>query len=252
VRLARRSAEAQRRLHAKHAWLLTPALAAAIVAVPVESGAAEPRAAWTASDISVAETASGHEAPVSTRFEVAGNGDARITVTLHDAARTRGTILLIAGRWMLSQGFTATPGNEIHAMDVAALNSQLVIVLLTAVLPAGPPPPGAPRQVHVTEKSNPIRIATETASAEYGVPWTVDGTVSVPAADAPVTYHLSFTWSAQEHQTTRVFSGTVSDGESVRSLPDAMKLAGWTVRAIGARRPAPAGAATLGELRRLP
>jgi hypothetical protein len=252
VRLARRTEGAHRPLSAGRARRLMLALAAGIVAVPVGGRAAEPRAAWMANDISVLESSPGQEAPVSTHFEVASNGDARISATLHDAAHTRGTILLVAGRWMLSQGFSATPGSEIHALDAAALNSQLVVVLLTAALPEGPPPPGAPRQVRVTEKNNPIRISTETASAEYGAPWTVDGTVSVEAPGAPANYHLSFTWSAQEHETTRVFSGTVSDAQSTLSLPDSMKLAGWTVRAIGARRPPPAEATTLGELRRFP
>jgi hypothetical protein len=267
VRLAHRREEARRRSTAGRARrCLSHALAAGILAAPPGSPAAEPRAAWTANDISVVQAASGHEAAVSTRFEIGSNGDARISVGLHDAAHTRGTILLIGGRWMLTHGFSPTSGNEIRAMDVAALNSQLVIVLLTAALPKGPPPRGTPRQVLVTEKNNPIRIATETASAEYGAPWTVDGTVSLPAADAPVTYHLSFTWSAQEHQTTRIFAGTVSDAESELSLPDSMKLAGWTVREIGPRRPSPSEGsatgggslpsspkvATVGELRRLP
>ena len=242
-------------------------LVAALATATVGGRAAEPRAAWTANDISVVETAPGQEAPASTRFEVGNNGDARISVSLHDSAHSHGTILLIAGRWMLTQGFSPPAANAIHAMDVAALNSQLVIVLLTAALPKGPPPPGTPRHVLVTEKNNPIRIATETASAEYGAPWTVDGTVSVPAADAPVTYHLSFTWSAREQQQMmRVFSGTVSDAQSAVSFPDSMKLAGWTVRAIGPPPPAvSAGAArsagslppapkvaTVGELRGLP
>ena len=178
--------------------------------------------------------------------------------------------MLIAGRWLLTQGFAATPGSEIRAMDVAALNSQLVILLLSAALPRGPPAPGTPQHVFVTEKNNPIRIATETASAEYNPPWTVDGTVSVSTADAPVAYHLSFTWSPSEHETTRVFSGTVANAGSAVSFPDSMKLAGWTVHEIGAHQPAaPAGGAesaggvaspktgspqvaTVGELRRLP
>jgi hypothetical protein len=253
---------------------LSVALAAGLSTAALGAATAEPRAPWSANDINVVETTPGQEATASTHFEVGNNGDARVSVSLHDAAHTRGTIVLIAGRWLLTQGFPATPGNEIRAMDVAALNSQLVIVLLTAALPEGPPSPGTPRHVFVTEKNNPIRIATETASAEYNPPWTVDGTVSVPTADAPVTYRLSFTWSVPEHQTTRVFSGTVADTDSTVSFPDSMKLAGWTVREVGARRqPAPPGStgstggtgsarsggavaspkvATVGELRRLP
>jgi len=246
------------------AWRpLSLAVAVGVVAAP-DSGAAEAGTAWTVNDISVEETVPGQEGAVNTRFEIGNNGDARITVRLHDPAHTRGTIVLIGGRWMLGQGFAPTPGKETQAMDVAALNSQLVIVLLNAVLPRGPPPPGQPRQVMLTEKNNPIRIATETAAAEYRPPWTVEGTVSVPAADAPVSYHLSFTWSAEEQQKTRIFAGTVSDSAPAVSFPDSMTLAGWSVRQIGPRRqaspgasahagaPPPPRAATVGELRKLP
>ena len=140
-------------------------------------------------------------------------------------------------------------------------------MLLTAALPKGAPPAGVSQHVHLTETNNPIRIATETAAAEYDAPWTVDGTVGAPAVEGPVSYHLSLSWSAQGHPTTRVFAGTASEAAPTLSIPDSTKLAGWSVRAIGTRQgpasaggagPAgaaagvPAGVTTVGELRRLP
>ena len=56
---------------------------------------------------------------------------------------------------MLTQGFTPTPGAEIDEMDAAALTSQLVIRLLSAVLPKGPPTPGSLPHVSHSEKGKP-------------------------------------------------------------------------------------------------
>jgi len=235
------------------------ALALILVAVPPAAHPAEGSPAWAPSDISALQTVPGRPATASTRFEVGANGDARITLDLHDGgAHTAGTILLIGGRWMLTRGFTSASQNEIEALDVAALNSQLVIVLLTAALPGGPPAPGPPQHVRFAEKTNPIRIATATKSAEYGAPWTVTGAVAVPDADAAATYQLSFTYSGQGVAQTMEFEGSAGGAKSPVELPDSMKLAGWKLRRLGPAREgamAPAQpvpkAATLGELRQL-
>ena len=233
-------------------------------AVPAGAHLAEGSAAWAPDDIRVSRTESGRPASASTHFEVAPNGDARIAVELRDeGARTTGTILLIAGRWMLTQGFASKGGNEIEALDAAALSSQLVIVLLTAALPGGRPAPGPPQQVRFAEKSKPIRIATATTSAEYDAPWTVTGSVTVAEADAPAAYQLSFTYSDEGGARTVEFSGSVANAKSPLDLPDSMKLAGWKVRRLnttpatsptgtqpGAR--APPRAATIGDLRDRP
>lgn len=224
---------------------------------------AEGSAAWTPNDISVSRTVAGQPGSVSSHFEVGANGDARIAVDLRtEGMRTRGTILLINGRWILTQGFTGAEGREIEALDAAALNSQLVIVLLTAALPSGPPAPGAPQHVRVAEKNNPIKIATASRSAEYLAPWTVVGSVTVQAAEAPASYQLSFTYPEQGLARTIDFAGSVGNVKSPLEFPDSMKLAGWKIHRLpspegssghpdqAAHRAAPK-AATLGELRAL-
>jgi len=234
-------------------------LALMLAAVPAAAHPAEGTPAWAPNDISVSRTVPGRPGSASSRFEVAANGDARITVDQRDdGTRTTGTILLIGGRWMLSRGFTATASKDIEALDLAALNSQLVIVLLTAALPDGPPAPGPPQHVRFAEKTNPIRIATASASAEYGAPWTVTGSVTVPGANAPATYQLAFTCSDQGIARTMEFAGSAGNASPPVDFPDSMKLAGWKLRRLGAaKEPAPARtepapkAAALGELRQL-
>jgi hypothetical protein len=212
----------------------------------------------------VSQTDPGQPGSSSTHFEVAANGDARIAVELRaGGTHTTGTILLIGGRWMLTQGFTSKGAKEIEALDVAALNSQLVIVLLTAVLPGGRPAPSPAQHLRFAEKANPIRIATASTSAEYLAPWTVTGSVTVPDADAPATYQLSFTYSDQGVARTIDFAGSVGNTKSPVDLPDSMKLAGWKITRLsmtsessasgvqpdaGAHRALPK-VATLGELR---
>ena len=212
-------------------WLAVLALIPAAASAGAQLGAAS--AAWAPNDIRVAQSEPGRPGSASARFEVAANGDARIAVELRDAGtHTTGTILLIAGRWMLTRGFTAKAGKELEALDVAALNSQLVIVLLTAVLPEGRPAPGPPQHVRFAEKVKPIRIATASTSTEYHAPWTVTGSVTVPEADAPASYQLSFTYSEQGVARTLDFAGSVADAKSPVELPDSMKVAGWKIRRL--------------------
>ena len=231
-------------------------LLALILTAPAAAHMAEGSAGWTPNDISVSQTEAVRPGAANTRFEVGQSGDARIALDLRDAgAHIKGTILLVAGRWMLTQGFAAASAKEVEALDAATLSSQLVIVLLTAVLPHGPPAAGAPQHVRFAEKNQPIRIETATKSAAYRAPWTVVGSVSVPAANAPVNYQLSFTYSDEGSARTLDFTGTVATVGSPLELPDSMKLAGWKIRRIGAdpggaQAPLPK-AATVGELRRL-
>jgi hypothetical protein len=230
----------------------------------VQAEPAEGSAAWAPNDIRVVQTETGQQGSTSTHFEVSPNGDGRIAVEQRDEhSHVTGTILLIAGRWMLTQGFTSKGAKEIEALDTAVLNSQLVIVLLTAALPGGPPAPGPAQPIRFAEKTSAIRIATPTTSTEYHAPWTVTGSVTVPKADAPASYQLSFTYSDQGASRSIDLEGSVANDKSPLDLPDSMKLAGWKVRRLGATEPsssgaqpasgashAPPKAATLGELRR--
>jgi hypothetical protein len=240
-------------------------LALLIATAPAAAFAAA-AAAWSPDDIHVSRSIPGEPGSAGSHFEIAQNGDARITIERREAStHATGTIVLIAGRWMLTQGFAAAPGKELESLDLAVLNSQLVVVLLTAALPDGPPLPGSSQHVRFVEKTNPIRIVTATSASEYLAPWTVVGTVTVPAADAEATYQLSFTFSDQGLSRTVDFTGSVGNVRSPLDFPDSMKLAGWNIRRLpqslessltaadpeSARHPGAPQPATLGKLRQL-
>ena len=116
--------------------------------------------------------------------------------------------------------------------------------------------------VRAAEKNNPIRIATASRSAEYRAPWTVVGSVTVPVAEAPASYQLSFTYSEEGLARTIDFAGSVGNAKPALEFPDSMKLAGWKSRRLpsseasssqpdGGMHEAPPKASTLGELRAL-
>jgi len=244
----------------------TSLLALGLLAPLTMTPAATTGAAWEAKDIRVVETVPGQKGSADTRLEMASNGDARVTVALSDdASQTKGTILLIAGRWMLIQGFTPKPGEEIDALDAAALSSQLVVALLNAAAPKGPPSPGPSQHVVFSEKSKPIRVSTQSASGEYNPPWKVEGSVAVAGTAAPATYHLSFTFSAEGQPVTLDLAGSIGTPTPPISFPDSMTLAGWAIHKIGpyqeqlpdgtkfdyGARPQRPEATTIGELRKL-
>jgi hypothetical protein len=91
--------------------LLILALTVAFAMGSSRSHAADGAAAWIAKDVSVTLTVPGQDGVANTRLEVGAIGDARVTVdTREGSSHTKGRIILIAGRWMLTQGFAPTPG----------------------------------------------------------------------------------------------------------------------------------------------
>src|SRR4029077_8817561 len=102
----------------------------------------------------------------------------------------------------------------------------LVVALLNAAAPKGPSAPGPPQRVLFSEKSNPIRVTTQSASGEYNPPWKVEGTITVAATAAPATYHLSFTFSAEGQPVTLDLAGSIGTPSPPVLFPDSMTLAG--------------------------
>lgn len=189
---------------------------------------------WVANDVRVCASSPGSDGAADTRLEIGVNGDARITLDLRGGEdRTVGTIDLIAGRWMLTQGFSPAPGAEIDDMDVGVLNAKLVMRLLSTTLPKGPPPPGAPRRIEHSDKAYPIQLTTMSASAEYGPPWSVSGTVEVKAAGASANYQLKITYVDQGRTVKMNLDGSLANQSTAVSFPDSMSLSGWTIHKVG-------------------
>lgn len=207
-------------------------LALVLAFVPAIGRTGSGATSWLANDVSTLQTMPGWDGSEQSRLEVGENGDTRITFDLRGGGKqTEGTIVVVADRWMLIRGFTPGPGVEIDELDIAVLNCQLVVRLLEAALPEGPPVPGIPVHVSVSEKVRPVQVATPSAFGEYGPPWTLDGTVDVPTKGAPANYQLIFSYLSEGRGTTMKLVGRV--GSALLSLPDSMPLEGWAVHSLG-------------------
>jgi hypothetical protein len=237
-----------------------------LLAGALTCGAADNDTEWIANDIRVIETMPGQVGVADTRLEIGANGDARVTVDLSDdEAHTKGTILLITGRWMLTEGITSTRGAEIDLMDIAALNSQLVLALLRAAVPGGPRVSELPQAVSLAEKATPIRVNTSSASGEYGAPWSLEGTVSTPVMAGVTDYDLRFMFTGESGTVTTRLKGSIGNLTAPVSIPDSMPIAGWAIHKIGpyqgqtsngltldyGAQPSSPKVSTIGELRKL-
>jgi hypothetical protein len=222
---------------------------------------------WAMTNFDVTETVESVTGAETTRVAVARNGDARIVVDITGGPVSkeprRGTILLISGRWMATQDLSLESGSELDLMDIAALNSQLVMNLLRLALPEGPPKPGKPVQISLKEDHRPLQVGTSSGSGEYGAPWKVNGTACVAGPQAPVSYQLEFVFKTRDDEQDVHLAGQVSRTATPMEIVDSESLDGWKVYALGPRQEtaragtkmtfgaqlAPA-AATVGELRR--
>jgi hypothetical protein len=246
----------------RFAWALCGLGAVMIGSTQARSQDAAALSPWAMTSFDVTQTVPSVTIVETTKLAVAANGDARIAVDINSGKeRRRGTILLVAGRWMATQGLTLQSGSELDLMDIAAMNSQLVMTLLRLALPEGPPQPGGPVRIDLKDQRTPVKVATSSASGEYGAPWSASGTVSAAAAGAPVNYQLDFKFKTREDEQEVHLKGQVSRPDPPLAIPDSDSLAGWSVYAIGpgqkvsrdgrggyGAQPAPA-AATVGELR---
>ena len=237
-----------------------------LVAVFPMANAGPPKPMPQPSIVAVTQTMHGQRGRVFTKLELAANGDAKVSFDANDGSKTSaGTILLVSGQWMLISGLTAEPGREIDSLDVAALNSQLVLSLLSRVLPEGLPSGGGERVVSFVEDREPIEVGTSSASGEYPVPWSVRGKIKSVAESTVVNYALEFTFREEHADSTMHLEGFVENPVNQLILEDSTSLKGWDVHKIGVfqehtdagstfdygARSATVSAKTIGELRQI-
>lgn len=225
-------------------------LAAGLVASVRPAGAAD---AWAADQVSVTETLEGQPGEVTTLFEKARNGDVRITVDLSDGRRrTHGVVLVVAGKWLLSRDLPQA-ARPLDYVDAAALNSQLVLALLRAGAPQGPPDAGRTATVAVTEPTRSIHVSTSTASGDFAAPWNLSGSLTVQSRNAPADYRLMLRYHAEDRDLTMHLTGTAGNAAQPFDLADDTPLSGWALhRLSGHRMPGEETAVTVGALRKLP
>jgi hypothetical protein len=187
------------------------------------------------------------------------NGDFRIDVDIFDAKQPQhGTIMMVAGRVMVSKGLILTPGTEIDALDQPLLSLILVGKVLGRALPAGPGSVLAPQKVSHLDTTAGIQFATPSAQRSISPPWSVEGTVK-PRPDHSFDFDLLLKWSGTDaanarHAVSMSLKGNLKHQSGFR-LDDSMALDGWSVFSTGTRldhgaKPASPPSHTIGDIRR--
>ena len=154
------------------------------------------------------------------------------TESRHEGKATKGKILLIGGRVMLTNGLELEEGYEIDALDGAVLFYQLVISLLSQAFADGPEKFKDTTAVDVADDKRGIKIATSSASGFFGPPWKLKGALNRKSPDV-IAFSLDFDFPVENSR--RIFMLT---GEWKRTVPSpvldpTLSLEGWKAYALG-------------------
>jgi len=177
-------------------------------------------------------------------FLIAANGDMQIDITEHGAKEnSSGTILLISGRVMATQGLRLEPGYEIDTVDGAGLSWQLASRLLERGAPGDPRRLKQPVQIDILEKKDSISVGTTSASGSYPPPWTAKGTVK-PAGLGGARFDVAFGFrdpGAPQRTFELRYSGTWEQEQPPPQIDDSRSLKNWTIHWIGPTHRSDAG-----------
>ncbi len=144
----------------------------------------------------------------------------------------KGTLIVLAGKTMLSKGLTLKKGYEIDALDTPIIMFQLLLDILNKTIPSGPS--SVIKQLHIqhTEANTPIQISTKSASAHFNAPWTVTGQL-LKVVEGGIDYDLKFATSLNGGINYTLEMAGELHQKSGWALDDTMKLDGWQIYQLG-------------------
>lgn len=123
------------------------------------------------------------------------SGDFQVDIDSADNKQPHhGTILMVAGRVMLSKGWVLTPGAELTALDPPLLMYALLSSTLGRVLPAGPGGTGSRQKISHVDTSVGIPYASAGASGYIPPPWSVEGSLR-PTGMGAFDFDLVLKWN---------------------------------------------------------
>jgi len=162
-------------------------------------------------------------------------GDLQVSVEQSDGKSVvKGKILLIGGRVMAMQGPIAKPPYEIDALDVFALQLQLVMKVLGRTYPDGPASTKPIQDVDYSDDKTGIEIATQSAESMIQAPWHVVGRLS-HIEDGAIQYDLMMTAKSTRAEAKEMpfeFSGTLSNSPDTK-IDDKLSLEDWKLFGVG-------------------
>ena len=202
------------------------------------------------------------------RISMSDRKEYRIEQRLPGEERT-GVMMVMGGGYLLMKDVDVPRGYEVQALDGPALMSNLGLTLLHLLFPQGPGSlagSGVP-DVAAVEKDHAVRISSPGASASFGAPWGVKGTVG--ATTGSVTYDLVFDCFMTDSMgrpvetpepLTMTLKGQWERRPQAPVFPDDMDISAMTVLYLGPKTPGQEGITgstpdqpvfqTLGQLRR--
>ena len=144
----------------------------------------------------------------------------------------RGTLIILAGKTMLSKGLVLRKGYEIDALDTPIIMMQLLFDILNKTLPSGPASITRNQKIEHSETNKPIHISTKSASAHFNAPWVVNGLFSRSAIDT-IEYEFSFATSVHEDiNYTLNMKGELHQKPN-QTLDGTMMLEDWKIYQLG-------------------
>lgn len=157
-----------------------------------------------------------------------------------DGKVNEGELLLIGGRVLALKGGDVHAGHEIDLIDGPALMLQTVVSLLHVAVPSGPSAVKGEQRISLREAKRRIAVATQSASADYGPPWSVSGKLLRTSGNA-IDFDLAFEYrpmdpfggATDEKPQAMELSGTLSYPETRVDLPDSFELKDWKLVELG-------------------
>lgn len=145
---------------------------------------------------------------------------------------TKGKIILVSGRLMLSKDIDMKKGYEIDNIDGPLLVYQLVISLLDQAFTKGPSEVTGVHKVNKEEKERMIRVATPSAIGEYPAPWRIIGHVKRINSEK-ISYDFEYTYTSGNKPRTFKLIGFWEKPKISPKFDYSMNIEKWQIYSLG-------------------
>jgi len=184
------------------------------------------------------------DASIDFTLELMPGNDARVHYRFREGKEANeGEVLLVGGRVLALKGGRIERGYEIDYLDGPVLTMQTVVSLLHVAIPVGPAAVHGRRALSTSEAKRRLDVATTSASAKYGAPWTLTGWVERRSPES-IAFDLNFVYmpldpfggGTNEKPQSLSYSGSLGFPKVRAALPDDFSLSEWNVLGLGPQR----------------
>jgi hypothetical protein len=169
-------------------------------------------------------------------LEYSKDKDMKLSVDqLGQTGTSKGQIMVVSGKIMLTTGLDLKEGYEIDALDGPILMMQLTMGLLESSFPDGPKMINKQTALDLEEKTKSIRVATRSAGGMFSPPWKVKGTANKTSETVTFDLHFSTQPLGAAKGMDANLRGAWDQAPAAFQPEDTMPLEGWKVYRLGVR-----------------